>query len=102
MPLDQNYIKAVASDDCLTKNDNMGRKNYNAYIKKQKEEKKRKKKEEKKKKKEERRSLASNSTPGDMMAYLDEDGNIVSEPPEAIVKKPESTEDVKEPSGDDK
>lgn len=80
----------------------MGRKNYNAYIKKQKEEKKRKKREEKKKKKEERRSLASNSTPADMMAYIDQDGNIVSEPPEEIVKKPQPSVDDKEPSGDNK
>ena len=80
----------------------MGRKNYNAYIKKQKEEKKRKKREEKKKKKEERRSLASNNTPADMMAYLDKDGNIVSEPPEEIVKKPKPAGDDKDPSEDDK
>jgi len=57
----------------------MGRKNYNAYIKKQKEEKRRKRKEEKKQKKEERKSQASSSY---MTAYVDKDGNITSEPPE--------------------
>ena len=77
----------------------MGRKNYNAYIKKQKEEKKRKKREEKKKKKEERRSQA---VPGDMMAYLDEDGNIISTPPEEIVKKPRPSRNDKNPTGEEK
>jgi hypothetical protein len=60
----------------------MGRKNNNAYIKKQKAEKKRKKKEMKKKKMEERKSQETSSELKDMMAYVDENGNITSEPPE--------------------
>ncbi|MDH5599264.1 MAG: cold-shock protein [Cyclobacteriaceae bacterium] len=60
----------------------MGRKNQNAFIKKQKEEKKRKKKEEKKQKKEVRKNQSAENTPEDMIAYIDKDGNITSEPPE--------------------
>ena len=60
----------------------MGRKNHNAYIKKQKEEIKRKKLQEKKKKKEERKSRSTSSNFEDMIAYVDKDGNITSEPPE--------------------
>lgn len=60
----------------------MGRKNQNTFIKKQKEAKKKKKREEKKAKMEERRNQPTSSKLEDMMAYLDEDGNIVSETPE--------------------
>jgi len=60
----------------------MGRKNFNAFIKKQKEAKRRKKKEGKKQKKEERKSQSTGGSLDDMMAYLDKDGNITSEPPE--------------------
>ena len=60
----------------------MGRKNYNTYIKKLKEEKKRKKKEEKRQKMEDRKEQDSATSFQDMIAYVDEFGNIVSEPPE--------------------
>ena len=59
----------------------MGRKNFNAYIKKQKEEKKRKKLAEKKQKMEARKSQETSGKLEDMMAYVDEDGNIISTPP---------------------
>ena len=57
----------------------MGRKNFNAFIKKQKEEQKRKKKEEKLRKKEEREHTSGKLD--DMIAYVDKDGNILDEPP---------------------
>lgn len=60
----------------------MGRKNQNAYIKKQKEEKKRKKKEQKRKKMEIRKNQDTSSDLKDMLAYVDEDGNLTSEPPD--------------------
>ncbi len=60
----------------------MGRKNQNAFIKKQKEERKRKARLEKKAKKEARRSLPTSSKLEDMLAYVDENGNIVSGTPE--------------------
>lgn len=60
----------------------MGRKNQNTFIKKQKEAKKKKKREEKKAKMDERKNQPTSSKLEDMMAYLDDDGNIVSETPE--------------------
>lgn len=61
----------------------------NSFIKRQKEKKKQEKKEEKQKKKEERQK---NSVKGgsldDMIAYLDEEGNIISK--EEMEKKDES------------
>jgi len=62
----------------------MGGKNFNAFIKKQKAEKKRKKKENKRKKLEERKNEPTHSNLEDMIAYVDEDGNIVSDPPEEL------------------
>ncbi|MEM7109008.1 MAG: cold-shock protein [Bacteroidota bacterium] len=59
----------------------MGRKNQNAFIKKQKEELKRKKRAEKKELMEERRSQPKSGKLEDMMAYIDENGNIVSGTP---------------------
>jgi hypothetical protein len=56
----------------------MGRKNFNAFLKKQKEEKKRKKNAEKRKKKEERKGQSTSGKLEDMLAYVDEYGNIVS------------------------
>ena len=58
----------------------MGRKNFNTFLKKQKAEKKRKKKLEKQKRKEEREHTSGSLD--NMIAYLDENGNIVNEPPE--------------------
>jgi hypothetical protein len=60
----------------------MGRKNQNAYIKKQKEEKKRKKKEQKRKKMEERKNQDTSNELKDMLAYVDKDGNLTTERPE--------------------
>jgi cold shock CspA family protein len=59
------------------------------FGKKEREKKKRQKKKEKEAKREERKA---NSTSGDlenMLAYLDENGNIVSEPPDPDKKKKE-------------
>ena len=81
----------------------MGRKNFNAFlknpkmVKKQKEEKKRKKREEKKKKKEARKEEDSSGVLEDMLAYVDEYGNIVDEPPEDVpdlkLKKKDQSQD---------
>ena len=60
----------------------MGRKNFNAFIKKQKADKKRKKKEDKRKKLEERKNEPTHSNLEDMIAYVDEEGNIIPDPPE--------------------
>ena len=61
----------------------MGRKNQNAFIKKQKQESKRKAKEAKRKKMEARKSEPHSGKLEDMIAYVDEFGNITSEPPES-------------------
>ena len=61
----------------------MGRKNQNSFIKKQKQEKKRKAKEAKKKKMEARKNETHSGKMEDMIAYVDEFGNITSEPPES-------------------
>ncbi len=74
----------------------MGRKNQNAFIKKQKEERKRKAKAEKKAKMEARRSQPTRSKLEDMMAYLDADGNIISTPPGEIAE--DKKEEKKNPS----
>lgn len=58
----------------------MGRKNFNSFIKHQKAEKKRKKKKDKQKKKEEREHTSGSLD--NMIAYVDEEGNIVDENPE--------------------
>ncbi|MBU2913100.1 MULTISPECIES: hypothetical protein [Reichenbachiella] len=70
----------------------MGKKNFNAFVKRQKAEKKRKKKEEKRLKLEEREN--GGGTLNEMIAYVDEFGNIVDEPPEETpeVKKEEDKE----------
>ncbi|MDN5202439.1 cold-shock protein [Fulvivirgaceae bacterium BMA10] len=60
----------------------MGRKNNNAFIKKQKAERKRKKREEKRQKMEARKNEVTSGNLDDMTAYVDQDGNITSEPPE--------------------
>lgn len=58
----------------------MGRKNFNAYMKRQKEELKRKKKLEKQKDKENRKH--TDGSLDNMIAYVDENGNIVDELPD--------------------
>ena len=60
----------------------MGRKNFNTFLKKQRAEKKRKKKEQKKEKMEARKNESTSSNLDDMIAYVDEEGNITSDPPE--------------------
>ena len=71
----------------------MSRKNHNAFLKKQRAERKRKAKLEKKQKMEERKNQPSSGKLEDMMAYLDEDGNIISAsedtPEEPPTEKPE-------------
>lgn len=59
----------------------MGRSNE-TFKKKEKEKKKRKKKEEKAKRREERKEEGGNKSFEDMIAYVDEYGNIVDTPPE--------------------
>ncbi|UXP31699.1 cold-shock protein [Reichenbachiella agarivorans] len=68
----------------------MGKKNFNAFVKRQKAEKKRKKKEEKRVKLEEREQGGGKLT--DMIAFVDEFGNIVDEPPEEILEVKEIKE----------
>lgn len=58
----------------------MGRKNFNAFLKKQKAEKKRKKKLEKQQKRKDREHTSGSLD--NMIAYVDEDGNIVEDPPD--------------------
>jgi hypothetical protein len=60
----------------------MGRRNYNAFLKRQKAEKKRKAKQEKKQKKEARKNQPSSGHLDNMMAYIDKDGNIISVEPD--------------------
>lgn len=62
----------------------------NSFIKKVKAEKKRKKREEKFKKKLERKGKETSGDLENMMAYLDEDGNIVNKP---LEETEEETED---------
>lgn len=59
----------------------MGRKSQNAFMKKKRQDNKRKKKKEKKEKMEARKEQQSSGKLEDMMAYIDEDGNITDEPP---------------------
>ena len=73
----------------------MSRRNYNTFIKKQKAEKKRKAKLEKKLKRESRKEQASSGSLEDMMAYVDEDGNIVSVDPEQEEDESSTQEDQK-------
>jgi hypothetical protein len=54
----------------------------NSFIKKQKAERKRKKRQEKIQRKIEKKNKDTSGDLKDMMAYLDEDGNIVDESPE--------------------
>ncbi len=60
----------------------MGRKNHNAFIKKLKAEKKKKKKAEKRQEKEERKNEETSGELKDMIAYIDDDGNISETPPD--------------------
>jgi cold shock CspA family protein len=70
-------------------------KSVETYSKKEREKKKSKKQQDKREKAEERKA---NATKGkgleDMMAYLDENGNITSTPPDQSKKKKISVEDI--------
>lgn len=57
-------------------------KSNNAFIKKQKEFQRKKKREEKEKKKDERKKNSAGGSLENMMAYVDEFGNLTSTPPE--------------------
>jgi hypothetical protein len=54
----------------------------NQFIKRQKEEKRRKKKQEKEQRKEERKQTSQGGALENMLAYVDENGNLTTEPPE--------------------
>jgi hypothetical protein len=54
----------------------------NQFIKRQKEEKRRKKKQEKELRKEERKQNSQGGSLENMLAYVDENGNLTTEPPE--------------------
>jgi cold shock CspA family protein len=65
------------------------------YGKKERENKKKQKKKEKEEKKQERKdSAGSSKSLEDMMAYLDENGNIVSKPPDPSKKRNINAEDI--------
>lgn len=57
-------------------------KSNNAFIKKQKEQVRKKKRQEKEEKKMERKKNSAGGDLENMMAYIDENGNITSTPPE--------------------
>ena len=65
-------------------------KSNNAFIKKQKEQRRRKKKEEKEEKKSERRKNSKGGDLENMLAYVDEFGNLSTEPPKNAPIKSES------------
>ena len=67
----------------------MGRSN-NSFIKKQKADKRIKKRQEKEKKRTERKKNSKGGDLENMMAYVDEFGNISTEPPEEEVKQTEN------------
>ena len=58
-------------------------KSNNSFIKKQKEFQRKKKREEKEKRKDERKKNSTGGSLENMMAYVDEFGNITSTPPRA-------------------
>ena len=64
----------------------------NSFIKQQKEKNKKKKKEEKLQKKLERKENSSGGDLDDMLAYVDEYGNITSTPPAEKPEKPAKDE----------
>ncbi len=64
----------------------------NAFNKKQKEKNRQQKKKEKQERKEERRANAQAGTLENMMAYVDEYGNILDAPPEEKAEKTDASE----------
>lgn len=69
-------------------------KSQESWNKKEKEKLRQKKKEEKDKRKEERKANAGTSSFDDMIAYVDENGNITSTPPDPSKKKEIAAEDI--------
>ncbi len=69
-------------------------KSQESWNKREKEKKKAKKKEEKMKKKAERQEAGGSSSFDDMIAYVDENGNIVDTPPDVTKKEEINAEDI--------
>ncbi len=69
-------------------------KSRETFSKKEKEKKRLKKKQEKQQRKEERQENASSSGLDDMIAYVDENGNITDTPPDPDKKKKVKAEDI--------
>ena len=69
-------------------------KSQETYSKKEKEKKRRKKKKEKEEKRQERKSTATKGTLDNMMAYIDEHGNISDTPPDPDAKIEFELEDI--------
>jgi len=65
-----------------------------SFNKKEKEKKKLKQKQEKREKMEERKANASKKSLDDMMAYIDEDGNLTTTPPDPQKKRVFNLEDI--------
>jgi cold shock CspA family protein len=65
-----------------------------SWNKREREKKKQKEKQDKAEKMRERKENASKGNAGDMMAYVDEDGNISSTPPDPRKKKEIKLEDI--------
>lgn len=63
----------------------------NSFIKNQKAIKKKKKRDEKLQRKIDKKDQETKGDLGDMIAYVDEFGNISNKPPEEEVKKPENS-----------
>lgn len=71
----------------------MGR-SQTTFSKREKEKKRKKKKEEKEKKKAERKANSTSNSLDDMIAYVDDKGNIVDTPPEEQKKEEVNAEDI--------
>lgn len=69
-------------------------KSQETYNKKENEKKRRKKKKAKEEKREARKEQAKDGSLDNMMAYLDENGNIVDAPPDPAKKKKIKAEDI--------
>lgn len=69
-------------------------KSRETFNKKETEKNKQKKKKEKEQRKEERKANKSGSSLADMMAYVDENGNITTTPPDPTKKKVFKEEDI--------
>lgn len=69
-------------------------KSKETFNKKEKEKKRQKQKQEKREKMEERKANATKKSLDDMIAYIDEDGNITSTPPDPSKKRIFNAEDI--------